>query len=385
MESFDDIRPYCDAEVAPVLHQLVRNEDLLKAVGHFHFSGLPCCVRTLLRPLISWRLRWMVSRVHDVQGLQKTIKSMLNTVISRTTDELTWSGAEHLPKNRPCLLLSNHRDIVMDPALANYVLYEYGYSTARIAIGDNLLGRPYISDLMRLNKSFIVRRSVTGRRNKFRALQQLSAYIQHSLKEGENVWLAHREGRAKDGNDQTDTAILKMLRISYRHSQRTFADMLEELCIVPVSVSYEYDPCDIAKARELMVRETSGGYCKEEDEDLSSIITGIEGYKGRVHVAFGAPLSPELGTPQEAAREVDRQMHSCYRLWPSNWLAWDLLEGREHHDDGHDDWREQFDDADIAKQEVLFQERLAQCPQEARQWFLKIYANPVFNKLAVNQ
>ncbi|CAM3814508.1 1-acyl-sn-glycerol-3-phosphate acyltransferase [Parendozoicomonas haliclonae] len=379
MESFDDIRPYHDAEVAPVLHELVRNKQLLNAVGHFQFGEMPEFARNLMRPLVERKLRKLVAGVDNVHALQQSIKSMLEKVIDRTTDELTWSGIEHLPKDKPCLLLSNHRDIVMDPALVNYVLHETGRNTARIAIGDNLLSRPYISDLMRLNKSFIVRRSITGRREKLQALLQLSAYIRHSLGEQENVWIAQREGRAKDGNDRTDTAILKMLHMGFRADQLSFSDMLNHLNIVPVSISYEYDPCDVAKARELVARTTNGSYNKEENEDLNSIVTGIEGFKGRVHVAFGTPINPELETPVTVAEEIDRQMHSLYRLWPSNWLARDILEGREQHDG----WRDQFDGADLAKQEALFRERLEQCPEEARSWFLKIYANPVFNQQVV--
>ena len=376
MDSFDDIRPYSDDEVASVLHRLVRDEQLLNAVGHFQYAGLPAFVRNLLRPFISWRLRQMVDGVHDVEGLQHSIKPMLEQVIRQTTENLTWSGVENLPADRPFLLLSNHRDIVMDPALVDFALYQQGLKTARIAIGDNLLGRPYVSDLMRLNKSFIVQRSIAGRREKLKAFQQLSAYISHSIEDGETVWMAHREGRAKDGDDRTDTAILKMLYMSFRHDKRSLSEMLEHLSIIPVSISYEYDPCDIAKAMELQERETSGGYSKEQDEDLNSIVTGIEGKKGRVHVAFGQVIDPTLPTPQAVAESIDRQMHRIYRLWPSNWLARDILAGTKCND-----WQEQYSSEELVHHEALFHDRLAQCPETAKEWFLKSYANPVYNRL----
>ncbi len=379
MESFDEIRPYRDAEVAPVLQQLVKDDRLLNAVGHFQFSALPEFARSLLKPVVGWRLRHMIAGVNDVASLQHNIKGLVDKVLQRTTDGLTYSGLEHLPHDRPYLLLSNHRDIVMDPALVNYVLHESGFETARIAIGDNLLERPYIGDLMRLNKSFIVRRSVTGRKQKLQAFQQLSAYIRHSLEEHQHVWIAHREGRAKDSNDRTDSAILKMLHIAYRQDGKSFQEMLAHMNIVPVSISYEYDPCAIAKAHELVTRSAGGTYSKQRDEDLNSIVRGIEGHKGRVHVAFGKPAPSTIETPAALAEYIDHQMHRDYRLWPSNWLAHDLLEGR----DQHGGWREQFELEDLAKQEQQFHRLLAQCPDDVRQWFLKIYANPVVNQQMV--
>ena len=379
MQSFDDIRPYDDHEVAPVLAQLVDNPQLLGAIGHFYYSSMPAFVRNLLQPLVGMRVRKMVANVKDVYSLQRSIAPFLDQVIEKTSDGLTWSGLENLPKGKACLLLSNHRDIVMDPALVNFSLFKGDRDTARIAIGDNLLGRPYVADLMRLNKSFIVKRSVAGRREKLLELNKLSAYISHSIAEGHDVWMAHREGRAKDGDDRTDTAILKMLHMSFRHDKRSFNELLEHLNIIPVSISYEYDPCGIPKAVELQERAVNGEYSKGEDEDLNSILTGIEGFKGRMHVAFGQPISSDLTSPQEVAAAIDQQMHSLYHLWPSNWLAKDILEGRNEIGA----WRHDFSEEDVVQHEAQFQQMLSECPLEAKDWFLKIYANPAFNSLAV--
>ncbi|MTI12433.1 1-acyl-sn-glycerol-3-phosphate acyltransferase [Sansalvadorimonas verongulae] len=379
MQSFDDIRPYNDHEVAPVLAQLVGNPHLLRAIGHFYFSNVPACVRNFMQPLVSMRVRKMVAGIKDVYGLQRSIAPFLEQIIEKTSCGLTWSGLENLPQNKGCLLLSNHRDIVMDPALVNYALFNNGRDTARIAIGDNLLGRPYVADLMRLNKSFIVKRSVAGRREKLLALQKLSAYISHSIEEGSDVWMAHREGRAKDGDDRTDTAILKMLHMSFRKDKRSFGELLEFLNIIPVSISYEYDPCAVHKAVELQAREAYGEYDKEEDEDLNSILTGIEGFKGRMHVAFGKPVNPALETPQDVASAIDQQMHDLYRLWPSNWLAKEILENCA----GQGDWRQLFSANELAEHESRFQQALESCPEDAQQWLLKIYANPAINSLAV--
>ncbi len=205
------------------------------------------------------------------------------------------------------------------PAFVNYAVYHAGLQTPRIAIGDNLLQRPFVSDLMRLNKSFIVHRSISGRREKLAAYQLLSAYINHSIREdGESIWIAQAEGRAKDGDDRTDSAILKMFHISRK--DEPFAEVIDSLNLIPVSISYEYDPCDLAKARELSVRAATGSYTKAPGEDDASIALGITGYKGRVHLHFGPPVAG-LEDTKQLAREVDRQILGQYRLFPVHYLA----------------------------------------------------------------
>ncbi|MCL6272017.1 1-acyl-sn-glycerol-3-phosphate acyltransferase [Sansalvadorimonas sp. 2012CJ34-2] len=376
MGQFKDIRPYRDDEVEEVVNRLLGNPQLLDALGHIRHRGVPSCLRGLLRPFVGMYLRRQLKGVNDVRSLQMCIAPMLEMVIAKTTDNVTWSGLENLSSDKPCLLLSNHRDIVMDPALVNYVFYRQGLDTTRNAIGDNLLGRPYVADLMRLNKSFIVHRSLTGRKEKLIAFQRLSAYITDSITNGHNVWMAHREGRAKDGDDRTDPAILKMLFMSHKKEGRSFSEMVEMLNIIPVSISYEYDPCDARKAEELFQRQDNGDYDKEEDEDLRSIIRGIEGWKGRVHVSFGKPVDSSLDTPQAVVENIDQQMHQLYKLWPSNWLARDIAMKQ----DNMDQWKKNFSSEDLGALESTFKERLESCAGNARDWFLKIYANPVFNR-----
>ncbi len=376
MGQFKDIRPYHDDEVEEVLGRLLDNPQLLDALGHIKHRKVPACLHGLFRPLVSMYLRKQLKGVNSIRSLQEHIAPMLEMVLEKTTSTLTWSGIKNLSANKPSLLLSNHRDIVMDPALVNYALFSEGLDTSRIAIGDNLLGRPYVADLMRLNKSFIVHRSLTGRKEKLMAFQRLSAYITDSIVNGENVWMAHREGRAKDGDDRTDPAILKMLYMSHKKEGRSFAEMVEQLNIIPVSISYEYDPCDIKKAEELLQREHGGDYDKEEDEDLRSIIRGIEGWKGRVHVSFGKPVDCSLDSPQAVAEHIDQQMHQLYKLWPSNWLARDIVQGQ----DNLGSWKQMFAGEDLQSVEATFKERLGECAETARDWFLKIYANPVINQ-----
>src|SRR5690606_21760891 len=190
---------------------------------------------------------------------------------------LTNSGLDKLSHDKSYLFISNHRDIAMDPAFVNYMLYHAGFDTLFIAIGDNLLKRPFVNDLMRLNRSFIVKRSLKGR-ELLKSSKQLSEYIHHCIAENRNVWIAQREGRAKDGVDRTETALLKMLGMARR--PEGLAEALKPLHIVPVSISYEFDPCDALKGNELYQKTELGSYQKDDQSDINSIVTGMIGYKG---------------------------------------------------------------------------------------------------------
>ena len=269
----------------------------------------------------------------------------------------------------------------MDPAFVNYALYHGGHPTPRIAIGDNLLQRSFVSDLMRLNKCFIVHRSVSGRREKLAVYQTLSAYINHSIAEGHSIWIAQAEGRAKDGRDRTDTAIIKMLCMSRKSED--FASVVRSLNVVPVSIAYEWDPCDQMKARELEQRERTGNYSKQPGEDDSSIAKGLTGYKGRVHIAFGTPLTGDYADARAVAAEVDRQILGLYRLYPSNYLAAERLPEVAAQVD-ISGWREQVDKAILAEEQQRFEQRLAACPPAQQQWWLYQYANPVISHQQVS-
>ena len=203
MAQFDDIRPFNDSEVRPALNRLLADSEFITAISAFRFASYPKWIRRLIKPLIKRALRNELKPVHDVASLQHVIEKYVAKVIKGTTTGLSFSGLDQMDQSKPHLFISNHRDIVMDPAFVNYALYHHKFDTARIAIGDNLLQRPFVSDLMRLNKSFIVKRSATGVREKMQAYTGLSSYIHHSISEGCSIWIAQREGRAKDGiNDR---------------------------------------------------------------------------------------------------------------------------------------------------------------------------------------
>lgn len=281
-------------------------------------------------------------------------------------------GIENLDRSKNYLFVSNHRDIAMDPALVNYALHIRDMDTVRIAIGDNLLQKPYVSDLMRLNKSFIVQRSAKGIRQMMAAFNLLSQYIHHSLKEEhQSIWIAQKEGRAKDGIDHTDPAIIKMFCMAEKKTGKPFADSIRDLNIVPVALSYEYDPLDVQKAREVTHKQKDGHYAKAEFEDINSIAQGIAGFKGRVHVTFGQPLDGDFEDADQVALAVDEQIRRLYRLFPSNYLALEAL------GQAGDFAIPDFD----TETRAAFNERLATCPEEYQPQWLAMYANPVKNYL----
>ncbi|KAA0876315.1 1-acyl-sn-glycerol-3-phosphate acyltransferase [Nitrincola tapanii] len=360
-DPFQAIRPYRDTEVQDVLNTMLRDNEFVDVISHYQFPRLPRWALRLLRPFVRIALAARFGDIDSVDSFQQIIAGYMSKMISRTTRRMTCSGIEQLDPNESYLFVSNHRDIAMDPAFVNWSLYQYGMQTVRIAIGDNLLRKPYVSDLMRLNKSFIVKRSIKAPREMMAAMTQLSEYIDHSIVSGHSVWIAQREGRSKDGNDRTDPTLLKMFYMAHR-KQRSFSEMVERLNIVPVCISYEFDPCDAMKARELAAKAASGHYEKGQYEDIDSIVKGITGEKGHVHVSFGSPIRGAFDTPEALAAEIDRQILQTYHLHPSNLAA----------------AGEEVAPADLA----AFEQRLQNLDESAQGFLRKMYANPVLNQKA---
>lgn len=378
MDQFDSIRPYNDDEVAAVLQRLLADADFLSMITQYRFPTASRYIDWLLRPITAWKLRNEIRKVHSVAALQQRIEAYVEQSISQVTDGISFSGIEHLQTGKPHLYLANHRDIVMDPAFVNYALFQAKLSTPRIAIGDNLLQRPFVSDLMRINKSFIVHRSLTNRREKLTAFQLLSAYINHSiLHDQESIWIAQAEGRAKDGDDRTESAILKMFHLSRKDED--FQAVIASLQLTPVAISYEYDPCDIAKARELYIRASTGEYTKQIGEDDASIVLGITGYKGRVHVHFCPVLTTGFTDTKQLAQLVDQHIWRDYRLFPAHYLAWGMWEQRDTSLPVPD-IKDIFDSQEILNAQQHWQKRLDACPAEHRPYLIMQYAMPVENQ-----
>ncbi len=377
-DPFADIRPYRDEEVAAVLARLLTDREFLDTMAGFRLGRLAAFAPALVRPLVRRALAREVRGVADVSAMQVVIKRYMDRMIEDTTGGFSVSGLECLDPVRPYLYISNHRDIAMDPAFVNYALHRANHETVRIAIGDNLLTKPWVSDLMRLNKSFIVKRSVSGPRELLAASKNLANYIQHSLlQERAPVWIAQREGRAKDGIDRTEPVVIKMISMSRDKSTQEFDTHIQSLGIVPVAISYELDPCDALKANELYQRASQGGYQKGAQEDVASIGRGIAGNKGRVHVSFGTPLGAGLATADAVAAEIDRQVISSYCLHPTNIYAYQML----NPDAPALPDTLTAEPGDCAREQ--FEQRIAAMPAPHRPYALAIYANAVVSKLAL--
>ena len=381
MGEFEAIRPYDDAEVSAVLARLFADDAFLGTLTRYRFPKLAGPLGWLLKPVIAHRLRGEFASIASVAALQDKIEPYVDNTIERATDGVTYSGVERLRPGTAYLFLANHRDIVMDPAFVNYAVYHAGLPTPRIAIGDNLLQKPFVSDLMRLNKSFIVHRNLAGRREKLAAFQLLSAYINHSIQvDGQSIWIAQAEGRAKDGDDRTDSAILKMFHMSRK--DEPFADVIRDLHLIPVSISYEYDPCDHAKARELQIRASTGSYAKAPGEDDASIALGITGYKGRVHINFGSEIGSASEDAKQLAQEIDKQILGGYRLFPVHYLAYALWSERDP-ELAVPAAAEVFAADELARAKAEWQKRLDGCTAEQRPYLIQQYATPVRNQYRI--
>jgi len=381
MTDFDDIRPYNDDEVRLVLDRILADAELAEAVTRLKFPRLAGPLGFILRPLVAWVMRRELVGVDSIDKFQSVVEKYMRHMIEGTTTEITHSGLEKLDPSRAYLFISNHRDIAMDPAFVNWSLYHAGFKTLRIAIGDNLLTKEYVADLMRLNKSFIVNRAAKAPREKLKAAKKLSAYIYHSLTvEKASIWIAQREGRAKDGNDLTNSAVVGMLTLN-RPKAESYADYVRELSIVPVSISYELDPCDGAKAHELHQQRTSGAYQKGDQEDVQSIARGIAGQKGHVHVAFGDVLNGDFADTDAVTAEIDRQIWSNYVLHSSNCMAFDQV-GEEARSLPYSDKSLPYEPNNVTDQRASFDLRLQAIPSDYRDIVQAMYANPVRHKLA---
>lgn len=375
-DNFDDIRPYNDTEVRPVLERLLRDNDFIDTAVRLKLPGLGRVGTALARPMVRKALAAETGHIHTVAGFQAKLEHYMQRMLDKTVTDLTVTGLEHLDRNKPYCFISNHRDIAMDPALMNWVLFQNHFNTLRIAIGDNLLTKPFAGDLMRLNKCFVVNRSATAPREKLKAAKHLARYITQSLqRDGANIWLAQREGRAKDGRDVTNPAIISMLATA-RDKTRPFGEFIESLNIVPVAISYELDPLDAAKARELHLLRSEGRYLKADDEDVQSIAAGIRGFKGRVHVALGETLGAGLESPEAVAAALDNAIRRQYVLFPSNCIAYHMQTG-EIPMATVLAAAQPFASGEYAAERELFEQRLAQCPPHTREVILEIYANPV--------
>jgi len=366
-ESFDEIRSYRDHEVSSTLARLVKD---------------PIVVALLKRLLSSNSNIESLAEITSVFELQgKLMRPIFERHILPTFDELTISGDENLDPDKAYLFISNHRDIVLDSYILNYFLFIKGFKTAEVAIGDNLLKDDWIKDLVRLNKCFIVNRSL-DKAEMLESSKKLSAYIHHSIhSRNESVWIAQRAGRAKNGNDETNPGLINMLGMS---SNNGLLSHFKQLNVVPVSISYEFDPCDARKTRELYVESQGETYSKSEKEDVESMQIGIIEPKGKGHVHFGTPIEAELDSISGEDRKevislmvenIDFQIQKNYRLWPSNRIANELLGAESNKESNLEKDKEYF----VSRMNKML-ENVEGNINDLEAIFLAMYQKPLLNK-----
>ena len=374
MEDIENIRPYSDEEAVAALRKLARHP-ALPAISKFIFPEFPAAT-----------LKDMLNQIKGVDDFQYTIVAKaVAVVVGRSSSGFTYDGVEHLRKlgaNKKFLAVSNHRDIVLDPALTQWMLMLNNVPLTEICVGNNLLANGVVEALLRSNRMITVIRGISAR-EMYLSSQVLSGFIRSEVSSGKSsVWIAQREGRTKNGLDVTEQGLLKMFDMS---GGKDFLNNFSELNIVPMSISYEYEPCDMRKAREILIKQTTGEYHKKETEDMHSILTGIRQWKGGIHLSVGKPISSneisrcawyEKNDRYQALRRIlDERIIKGYKLWKTNYMAYDLMTGESRFTD-------MYTSADLAAFRDYTEHKLSKAEKRLdrnalREIFWHIYGNPV--------
>ncbi len=376
LTKFDDIRPYNDSEVHPALERIVANP-LFSNISKYLFPGKD--ENLFKQALLSCYTK------DDFQV--KIMSRIVDKVLADTTKGLSYEGMEYFDGGKKYLIVSNHRDIVLDSAIIQLILYKAGAQTTEIAVGDNLITSSFIEDITRCNKMIKVVRS-TSPREVYTTSKKLSEYMRFNVSTQESsIWIAQRNGRTKDGADVTEQGVLKMFDMS---GSGDFVKDFAELHIMPASISYEYEPCDLYKAVEMYIKRRQK-YVKAEGEDLNSILTGIMQPKGRVHIQFNEPVT--LQEIEDAAQldknerfkalgtAMDRKILANFKLWPNNYIAYDMLNGGGRFEGKYTvEEKEAFEGYVTGK---LGKAGIEADMDELREIFLSIYANPVVSYLSL--
>ena len=377
---FNDIRPYTPEELPQICEELLADKDFQTVIQSV-MPGVPM-------EMIAAQLRQSKTNL-DVQ--KAFFHKLLHDIMQQYSDGFDLDASSLPDKQKSYTFISNHRDIVLDPGFLSVGLLDNGFpNTVEIAIGDNLLIYPWIKKLVRVNKAFIVQRTLSMRQM-LESSARMSRYIHFAVtQKKENVWIAQREGRAKDSNDRTQESVLKMLAMG---GEGDIVDRLKELNLVPVALSYEYDPCDFLKAKEMQQKRDSENFKKSQADDLTNMQTGIFGYKGRVHFQTAPCLNEELetlrGLPKteifnRLATLIDRHIHRSYRMYPGNYVACDLLNDT-------DTFAGKYTLEEKQRFETYLQQKLdlIQLPNKdeafLRRYILQMYANPAINYLKATE
>ncbi len=370
--NFEDIRPYYNHEAREAMFRLIKDPVFFTLINY-------------LWPEMTMReVHEKADKVFSNLDFQlQFMHAAIRTIVARTSTGLTCSGFEHLDKNESYLFIANHRDILLDSAILQILLVENGFSTSEITFGNNLMDNGFITEFGKLNRMFTVLREGTSK-ELYEISRKLSAYIRHTLvNKKTSVWIAQRNGRTKDGFDNTQTGLLKMLNIS---GTQRFENNYAQLKIVPLTISYEYEPCDALKAEELYLSSLHTKYQKSEGEDLNSIITGIKQQKGRIHLAVGKPIIDELNLCDNGNNDnekikklttlIDKKIYTDYALWPVNYIAADLVNKSYKFDEKYTT-KEKEDFINYVSNSIS---KIEGDKESLTQQFLKIYSNPVAAK-----
>ena len=376
---FADIAPISDKEFHNEMSILVE-EPMFKHV-----------IRMVVPDYKYNQLKHILLGLNTKQEFQtKVMKPFVDGIIKKTSAGLTTSGLDDLDPKIPYLFITNHRDIVLDSAQLSYTLASAGRDTCEIAIGNNLLAYDWINKLVRLNKSFIVKRNL-GRLQTLAAAIQLSSYIHFAIQQKQSpVWLAQREGRCKDSDDRTQESLLKML--TYGNREKSFVESLKELNIAPIAISYEYDPNDYLKAREFLFKSKDPNFKKSQDDDLESMRTGIMGYKGHIHYAFTPCINEQLDkipadldkflVLRRVCNIIDHAIHSNYKIFKTNYMAHDML-----FDDKQ--FADQYTPEELDAFKKYISDQISKVSSELNDFdryymfyrMLQMYSNPLTNQL----
>lgn len=377
-ELFENIRPFHDSEVNPAMHR-ISNNPLFKYVTNFLYPDEEFeKVKLFFQSLNS---------ADDFQS--KVMYSAINKIADKTMTKFVSEGMDFLNTETKYLFLSNHRDILLDSALLQVVLRDHNHKTSEISFGSNLMNPEFIVDVGKSNKMFRVERAGGNPREFYNKSKELSEYIRYTIQEKkESIWLAHRNGRTKDGNDQTFQGVLKMFTMS---GPRDLSSSFAEINIAPYAISYQYEPCIVSKVRELYMVSKNGKYVKDSGEDLKSVVEGIKQFKGEVYMTMTNPIEKseldEFSDLKKAdfylklAELIDKRIHLNYKLYDTNYMAFDSLNGNQKY------LNTEYSSADLVQFEKVMQTDLARIEgnvDELRTLYLNIYANPVINSLKYN-
>ncbi len=381
LKDFDDIRPYTDEELGNILSQLLQNPDFLrfatKAIGAEQLAFL----------------QTNYTRLDSIIGFQELIiKPFLDYVLSHFATSFDAYNVTEEARKESCIFISNHRDIVLDSALLDKILIDNLHQTVEIGIGDNLLIFPWLKDLVRLNKTFIVKRGEVGKELIMQS-RHLSQYIHFAItQKHQSIWIAQREGRAKDSDDRTQESVLKMLAMG---KDAPFTESLKELNIHPLAISYEYDPCDYLKAQEFQLKRDNPNYKKTQADDLLNMQTGIMGYKGKITYRCANSINEQIDhiAAKETnknmqatliAQAIDKAIHSNYQIYDINYAALDLLNNNTQFANHYtNEAKQQFNN--YIQQQINKIEIPNKDHDYLQKIMLCIYANPLINHLKTKQ